>query len=180
MRTQNLKQNRNSQHLQKSSPKRRSKTPLACELKLNEAYDSLNSAELKIQSISTEMGDLLANVLDVAAKLYRNSHILYHNKEFKKSETFAKASLELSELIDALAEQELENALSLPLPPPLAPEAAAKPLRSKSVHPSLLAFESLLKRRSSSGSKHYNQKLYKFPRIISQATSCLKEIESVH
>lgn len=176
MRAQSLKSNK-SPH---GGFKNRRKSPLPCELRLNDAFDSLNAAELKTQSISTEMGDLLASALDVAVKLYRNSHSLYQNKEFKKSETFAKVAIELSKLIESLAEQELQNVRSLPAPPPLPRETTPKVPKSRAVHPSLLAFESFLKRKSSSGSRYYNQKLIHFPKVINRATQCLDRIEKIH
>jgi hypothetical protein len=146
------------------------------EVALNKAFDGLNLCELRIRTTSSELEDILVEVLQGTVEIYKRAHQLYQIGEFKKSLIQAEIVCEMCALINNFAEEKAANTLNLPLPPLMKFMKQPMPKAISKIHPSLRLLDAMIRRRMTGGSKYYRERLEDYNETLTKVSEELKEI----
>src|SRR5690349_18650421 len=101
----------------KKAPKSTKELIQRSEVALNKALDGLNLCALRVRTTSSELVDILVEVLQGTVEIYKRAHQLYQLGEFKKSLSQAEIVNEMCTLINNFVEEKAPNTLNLPVPP---------------------------------------------------------------
>jgi hypothetical protein len=172
-----------TQALKKESERRKASAVGAMvksEMYLNRAFDGLNRCELRGQSVSSELGGIIASAVRSGIEVYNQAHLLHEAGRYQLSQKHAEAVYRFCILLNNLAEEQADNILRLPLPPQMHLIDSKKASRPQNLHPALNTLDSFIRRRMMRASKLYKGRLFGYVDILSQISKQLKNIESYH
>ena len=172
-----------SQQILKDSARSKSRSAgssAQAEIELNQAFDGLNRCKLRAQSVPVELGDLIADAVNLTVDVYTQARQLYRAGHYPSSAKLAKSVCRLCNLLNNLAEEQTENILKLPPPPAMHLVQTHKPSRSQKIHPSLSALDSFVRQRVARSSKFYKSRLSDYSETLSQISKHLTDIKRFH
>jgi hypothetical protein len=147
---------------------------------LNSAFDGLNRCESKLQSVSTELGDIIAESIRLGVVMYRQSRQYHLDGEYKISKRYAKSICELCLLLNNLADESGENILKLPMPPKMNLINSQRVKAAANLHPSLIVLDSFIRNHMMHASKFYKKQLHGYAETLSNFSKRLRRIEKIH
>lgn len=145
-----------------------------------EAYKMLNGSAAKISGSKGDILDVSSEVIKIGKRIYESAHLAYHQENFKQSKNFAQAVCHLCFVLDHMIQEDIDNILSLKLPPALNfPPAQLRAVPRKSIHPSLIELNSILERRTIPTQKKVDSYLRAEIRLL-KVSKCLEILDKVH
>ncbi|MCC2679789.1 MAG: hypothetical protein K0R29_2365 [Pseudobdellovibrio sp.] len=150
------------------------------EIYLNVAFDRLNRSKTSLNSISSEVGDIMTEALQCGIDVYQQAIVFYNAGKYSPSAKHARAVVRFCTLLGNIADENSENALKLSVPPKMRLEISQKVKAKVAYHPALQLLHSLIRKKMTRASKFYKSRMNGYSEIIQDVSALLSKSENYH